>query len=93
MTPVLHAADPGERQGEMLYRVLGGTGERVSAIGMGGSHVGIAALSERAAIALMHEAIDRGITFLDNCWDYNAGRARFAWARRSRRAAIATVCS
>lgn len=57
----------------MLYRKLGGTGERVSAIGMGGYHIGKPGLEERDAIQLIHQAIDRGINFMDNCWDYNGG--------------------
>jgi uncharacterized protein len=67
--------DPGQLQGEMLYRQLGRTGERVSAIGMGGSYVGAAKLSDQEAIRLVHQAVDRGITFLDNSWDYNEGRS------------------
>ncbi len=59
----------------MIYRKLGSTGETVSAIGLGGSHIGKAALSEAESIKLMHEAIDRGITFLDNSWDYNEGQS------------------
>ena len=66
---------PGEIKGEMLYRALGRTGETVSAIGLGGSHIGKPKLSDDEAVALMHEAIDRGITFLDNCWDYNEGQS------------------
>jgi aryl-alcohol dehydrogenase-like predicted oxidoreductase len=56
----------------MLYRELGKTGERVSAIGMGGYHLG---KQDDAAesIRLMRSGIDRGLTFLDNCWDYNDG--------------------
>ncbi len=56
----------------MQYRELGKTGERVSVICMGGYHLG---KQEDAAesIRLMHTGIDRGITFLDNCWDYNDG--------------------
>ncbi len=57
----------------MIYRKLGGRGERVSAIGLGGYHLGQSALSEQESIRLMHEAIDRGINFMDNCWDYNGG--------------------
>jgi uncharacterized protein len=56
----------------MIYRELGTTGERVSAIGMGGYHLGKQADSNES-IRLMHAGIDRGITFLDNCWDYNDG--------------------
>ena len=57
----------------MIYRTLGRTGERVSAIGLGGYHIGKSALSEQDAIQLIRQAIDRGITFMDNCWDYNDG--------------------
>ncbi len=67
--------DAGELRGEMLYRQLGRTGERVSAIGMGGSYVGGAKLTDQEAIKLVHQAIDRGITFLDNSWDYTEGRS------------------
>ncbi len=69
------AKDPGEKRGEMLYRPLGKTGHTVSAIGMGGFHIGKKALSDKDSIRLMHQAIDRGITFMDNCWDYNEGRS------------------
>ncbi|MBV9081166.1 MAG: aldo/keto reductase [Acidobacteriaceae bacterium] len=70
-----HAESPGELKGEMLYRKLGNTGVTVSAIGLGGSHIGKASLKEDESIRLIHEAIDRGITFMDNCWDYNEGRS------------------
>jgi aryl-alcohol dehydrogenase-like predicted oxidoreductase len=67
--------DPGERRGDMLYRRFGRSGELVSAIGMGGFHLGKSALSDSEAGRLVHEGIDRGITFMDNCWDYNNGRS------------------
>ena len=57
----------------MIYRKLGRTGERVSAIGLGGYHLGQKTLDESESIRLIHQAIDRGINFLDNCWDYNGG--------------------
>src|SRR5918994_7460433 len=60
-------------QGHMQYRVLGRTGERVSAIGLGGWHLGFQHLDERVSIRIVREAIDRGINFLDNSWDYNDG--------------------
>ncbi|HTD97307.1 MAG TPA: aldo/keto reductase [Edaphobacter sp.] len=56
----------------MIYRQLGTTGERVSAIGLGGYHIGKQPNSDES-IHLIRQAIDRGITFLDNCWDYNDG--------------------
>jgi uncharacterized protein len=67
--------DPGEIRGEMLYRLLGSTGERVSAIGLGGSHIGKPAVMATESIRLIHQAIDRGITFMDNSWDYNEGQS------------------
>ncbi|MDW5266864.1 MULTISPECIES: aldo/keto reductase [Acidobacteriaceae] len=57
---------------DMIYRELGQTGERVSAIGLGGFHVGKQA-DPNESIHLIRQAIDRGITFMDNCWDYNNG--------------------
>ena len=65
----------GTIRGEMLYRALGATGVEVSAIGMGGSHLGQATVDEDTAIRLIHEGLDRGINFLDNAWDYNEGRS------------------
>jgi len=67
--------DPGERRGDMLYRRFGRTDEMISAIGLGGFHVGKSALTDDEAVRLIHESIDRGITFVDNCWDYNKGRS------------------
>jgi aryl-alcohol dehydrogenase-like predicted oxidoreductase len=57
----------------MIYRTLGRTGERVSAIGVGGWHLGFESVGERLCVRIVREAIDRGINFLDNCWDYNDG--------------------
>src|SRR5258705_8275809 len=57
---------------DMIYRELGTTRERVSVIGMGGYHLGKQKDSSQS-IQLMHAGNDRGITFLDNCWDYNDG--------------------
>ena len=67
--------DPGELRGEMLYRKFGSTGETVSAIGLGGSHIAKPSLVQADATKLIHQAIDRGINFMDNCWDYNEGRS------------------
>src|SRR5256885_7458095 len=54
----------------MPQRVLGRTGEKVSAIGLGGYHIGKQA-DEEESITIIRSAIDRGLTFMDNCWDYN----------------------
>ena len=57
---------------DMIYRELGTTGERVSAIGMGGYHLGMQS-DPTESVRLIHTGVDHGITFLDNCWDYNDG--------------------
>jgi predicted aldo/keto reductase-like oxidoreductase len=58
---------------EMPKRRLGKTGEMVSMVGIGGSHIGEP--SEEEAIRIVRTAIDRGVTFLDNCWDYHKGES------------------
>jgi predicted aldo/keto reductase-like oxidoreductase len=65
----------------MQYRTLGRTGERVSAIGLGGWHIGFSSQSEALSIRIIRSAIDRGITFLDNSWDYNDGRSETRMGR------------
>ncbi len=62
-------------------RRLGRTNERVSIIGMGGFHLGKPDLPDLDAIKLIHAGIDRGITFLDNAWDYNAGNSELRMGR------------
>jgi predicted aldo/keto reductase-like oxidoreductase len=73
-----------ERQGSMIYRALGKTGERVSAIGMGGFHLGQPKLSEDESIRLIRSAIDHGITFMDNSWDYNQGQSEIRMGKALR---------
>lgn len=60
------------QKGDMLYRKLGRSGESVSIIGLGGFHLGIPE-TEEESIRIIREAIDNGITFMDNCWDYHEG--------------------
>jgi predicted aldo/keto reductase-like oxidoreductase len=62
------------RSGEMIYKTLGRTGEKVSAIGLGGFHIG-KIKEEQDSIKLIQSALDRGINFLDNSWDYHNGRS------------------
>jgi aryl-alcohol dehydrogenase-like predicted oxidoreductase len=57
----------------MIYRTLGSTGEKVSAVGVGGWHLALKHVDKQLAISIVRSAIDRGINFLDNCWDYNDG--------------------
>ena len=61
-----------KRSLDIPTRPFGRTGERVSVLGLGGWHVGLPK-TDRAAVRLIHAAIDAGITFLDNAWDYNDG--------------------
>ncbi len=60
---------------EMPYRTLGSTGEQVSAIGLGGWHLSIPSVDEALSLRIVRSALDRGINFLDNCWDYNDGKS------------------
>jgi aryl-alcohol dehydrogenase-like predicted oxidoreductase len=55
-------------------RPLGATGEDVSALGLGGYHLGTIS-NEREAVRLVHAAIDAGVTFMDNAWEYHDGRS------------------
>jgi aryl-alcohol dehydrogenase-like predicted oxidoreductase len=60
-----------DSDGGIATRPLGRTGERVSIVGLGGYHIGVP--EEKEAIHIMHEAIDQGMTFFDNAWDYHDG--------------------
>ena len=61
------------QQDGIPYRELGRTGERVSAIGLGGWHLALPGVSEQLALRIVRHAIEEGINFLDNSWDYNGG--------------------
>jgi aryl-alcohol dehydrogenase-like predicted oxidoreductase len=69
---------------EMLYRVLGSTGERVSAIGLGGFHLASEKVDESLSMRIVRTAIDHGITFMDNCWDYNDGASEIRMGKALR---------
>ena len=66
------------------YRTLGRTGERVSAIGIGGWHLGFPSLTDDESIRIIRTAIDAGINFLDNSWDYFEGRSETRMGRALR---------
>lgn len=55
------------------YRPLGRTGESVSIVGIGGWHLGVP--EEREAVEIVRTALERGVNFLDNCWDYHDGES------------------
>lgn len=69
---------------EVTYRSLGRTGQRVSCLGLGGSHIGKPALSEQEAIRLIRQALDRGLNFMDNSWDYNGGQSEIRMGKALR---------
>ncbi|HEV8453701.1 MAG TPA: aldo/keto reductase [Gemmatimonadales bacterium] len=66
------------------YRTLGRTGERVSAIGLGGYHLGKPYLEEAESIRIIRTAIDSGMTFLDNSWDYYDGHSEMRMGKALR---------
>jgi aryl-alcohol dehydrogenase-like predicted oxidoreductase len=68
----------------MIYRDLGSTGQKVSAIGIGGWHIGLDPVDEPLAMRIVRSAIDRGINFLDNCWDYNDGASEIRMGKALR---------
>ncbi len=61
--------------GEMQYRTLGHTGEKVSIVGLGGFHIGRSSVSSEESERIIRTAIDSGINFMDNCWDDNGGES------------------
>ena len=68
---------------EMSYRILGSTGEKVSIVGLGGAHVGWQG-TEDDSIRIVRTAIDNGINFMDNCWDYNNGQSEIRMGKALR---------
>jgi predicted aldo/keto reductase-like oxidoreductase len=66
------------------YRSLGKTGERVSPIGLGGWHLGLPNVDEQLGFRIVRSAIDHGITFMDNSWDYNEGTSEIRMGRALR---------
>jgi predicted aldo/keto reductase-like oxidoreductase len=77
------ANPPEASRGEMPYRLLGRTGERVSLLGLGGYHIG-GQRDEQDSIRIIRTAIDRGVNFMDNCWDYHNGGSEIRMGRALR---------
>src|ERR1035441_3286384 len=93
---VLASATPhvllAETKEGMPLRLLGRTGEKVSAIGLGGFHIGNQA-DEAESITIIRSAIDQGITFMDNCWDYNDGTSEIRMGKaRSEERRVGEEC-
>ena len=84
--------------GEIPRRPFGSTGEMVSALGLGGHHLGMIG-TEREATSIVHRAIDAGITFMDNAWEYHDGVSEermgkaLAKGRRDRVFLMSKVCT
>ena len=57
----------------MPVRMLGRTGVEVSLVGLGGWHLGFNYIDDELSTRIIRTAIDHGINFMDNCWDYNDG--------------------
>jgi uncharacterized protein len=64
-------------------RALGRTGEKVSIVGLGGYHIGMQS-DEQESIRIIRAALDSGINFLDNCWDYNNGQSEIRMGKALR---------
>ena len=68
----------------MPTRRLGRTGVEVSLIGVGGWHLGFKSIDEQLSIRIIRTAIDNGINFMDNCWDYNEGASELRMGKALR---------
>jgi aryl-alcohol dehydrogenase-like predicted oxidoreductase len=77
------AAASGAASREVARRKLGNTGVEVSCIGLGGYHIGMQR-DAAESVRIIRRAVDSGITFLDNCWDYNGGESEIRMGRALR---------
>ena len=79
------------------FREFGKTGVKISALGLGGHHLG-GAKDEKTAIEIVHRALDGGITFYDNAWEYYRGKTE-SWlglgikGRRDKAFIMTKVCT
>jgi aryl-alcohol dehydrogenase-like predicted oxidoreductase len=81
---VVSAVPTGQGAASIPMRTLGRTGERVSAIGLGGFHLGKPKLPEAESIRIIRAALDAGVNFLDNSWDYNEGKSEIRMGKALR---------
>ncbi|HVH88182.1 MAG TPA: aldo/keto reductase [Terriglobales bacterium] len=79
LNPSLYSAS----SGDIPRRTLGHTGEKVSMVGLGGYHIG-SQYDENESIRIIRTALDEGINFLDNCWDYNGGQSEIRMGKALR---------
>src|ERR1700722_10349457 len=77
-SPIVSASVPPQMMNggadQIPRKPLGKTGEKVSIIGLGGYHLGTMESLE-SAVRLVHEALDAGVNFCDNAWEYNEGKS------------------
>ena len=73
-----------ESNTDMPMRTLGRTGVRVSLIGLGGWHLGFKTIDEQLSVRIIRTAVDNGINFMDNCWDYNEGASELRMGKALR---------
>lgn len=91
------AATPPSASGTIPKRKFGRANIEVSAIGLGGYDIG-KIKTQAEAVRLVHEAMDAGITFIDNAWEYHDGRSE-QWAgtalqgRRDKAFLMTKVCT
>lgn len=69
---VAHVPATADARNGVPCRTLGNTNEKVSCVGLGGYHIGMQS-DEQDSVRIIRTALDQGINFLDNCWDYNGG--------------------
>jgi uncharacterized protein len=81
---VMTVRDARAETGEMQYRTLGRTGQRVSIVGLGGAHIGLSQVSEVDSVRIVRTAIESGINFMDNSWDYNGGQSEIRMGKALR---------
>jgi len=74
VTGAENLARAAETKSGIAYRTLGKTGEKVSMMGLGGYHIGMQK-DEKESIQIIRSAVDNGMNFMDNCWDYNGGES------------------
>jgi hypothetical protein len=72
-----------ETKNSIPYRMLGRSGEKVS-VGIGGYHLGKPDQTTEESIRFIRTALDEGINFLDNCWDYNGGESEIRMGKALR---------
>src|SRR5689334_14356299 len=68
----------------MPTRLLGRTGVEVSLVGLGGWHLGFNYIDDELSTRIIRTAIDNGINFMDNCWDYNEGASEIRMGKALR---------